>query len=150
MNKWQQLLKENGITPGKIEAKPMGQGFYTVLAFGCISEFDDEAESEKEYAWVAQVAANHRIQGRRRYEARQHWLGFFIAENGSGVSRDGDGCQLFSYEVLDAAKLVEEVEKRWPKQLAKCKSAYEDLRKTAKKNGVDLPDGRLLLVNDYD
>jgi hypothetical protein len=150
MSKWHELLKANGITPGKREVRPMGQGFFTVLAWGAVAEFDDGNDGNNRYDWVQDAAKAHGIRGRTAYEARQRWLGFFVAENGSGVSRDGDGCELFSYEVFDVADLGAEVERRWPGQLAKCKAAYEDLRTTAAKHGIELPAGRLMLVNDYD
>lgn len=150
MSTWHELLEANGIRPGARNDNPMGQGFYTVLAWGCIHEFDDGAGGDKEYDWVQSAAKNRHVQGRRHYEAKQPWYGFFIAENGSGVSDDGDGCELFSYQVFDVATLEAEVKKRWPEQLKKCKAAFDDLRATARKNGIELPDGRLMLVNDYD
>lgn len=127
----------------------MGQGFYTALVFGGIRG-NDGIDGDAWYEWVHQAAEKHGIGGRTRYEARQDWFGFFIAENGAGISNDGDGCELFSYEVFDAARLAHQVLERWPAQLQKCDDAYETLTKIAKANGVNLPLGRILLVNDYD
>lgn len=147
---WKQFLESQGIRSGCNERKPMGQGFYTVLAWGCVHDFDDGDGGEKKYNWVEGAAKAHGVQGRTAYEAKQKWMGFFIAENGSGVSDTGDGCELFSYQVFDVADIQKEVEKRWPAQLAKCKAAFDTLKKTTAAHGVKLPRGRLMLVNDYD
>jgi hypothetical protein len=150
VNKWHELLKENGITLGKREERQMGQGFYTAIVMGAVHDFDDGAGGEKLYDWVHEAAAAHKVQGRKRYEARQSWFGFFIAENGAGISRDGDGCELFSYEVFDVGSIASEVRKRWPQQVLRCDDAYETLTKIAAKHGVSLPPCRMLIVNDYD
>lgn len=128
----------------------MGQGFYTVFAFGAVHDFDDGQAGEALYHWVDDAAKKHGIQGRTRYEAKESWFGFFVAENGSGISRDEDGCELFSYEIFDLSSLASSVRQRWPLQCQKCEDAYETLRETAAKHGVTLPYGRMMLVNDYD
>jgi hypothetical protein len=128
----------------------MGQGCYTVIAFGAIYDFDDGNDGGNLYDWVHQAAEEHGVQGRKRYEARQSWFGFFIAENGAGVSRNGDGCEIFDHEVFDAATLASAARDMWPKQFHKCCDAYDSLVGISKQHGVQLPAGRLLLVNDYD
>jgi hypothetical protein len=149
-NAWQQLMEDNGITPGKIGKNPMGQGYYTVIAFGAVHKFDDGRDGENLYEWVHSAAKQHGVQGRTRYEARMDWFGFFVAENGAGVSNDGDGCKLFSYDVFDLATLETEFRGKWPTQVQRCSDAYDALRTIAASHGHALPTGRLMLVNDYD
>lgn len=150
MSKWHELLKANGITPGKNSDKPMGQGFYTAIVMGAIHDFDDGNGGENLYEWVHDAAKQHGIMGRKRYEARQSWFGFFVSENGAGISHDGDGCELFSYEVFEMKDLASDLRKRWPAQVQKCDDAYETLMEIARKHGFELPPCRMLLVNDYD
>ena len=84
----------------------MGQGFYTAFVLGNVQAVGDKD------AWhelIYNVAKKHKVQGRTAYESKQRGFGFFIAENGSGISERGDGCEIFSYQSFDLAVLSKEV-----------------------------------------
>jgi hypothetical protein len=135
------------MTPLKKEYT-MGQGFYTALGFGCV---DAPTMREDQYEKLhGLVTANRQsVLGRCCYEAEEQWWGFLIAENGAGIS-DDDNCDLMSYSCLDAQQLLHEVFTRWPARVEKCQAAWERFREAAAKVGVNFPEGRLILVNDYD
>jgi hypothetical protein len=137
-----------GIRPGAKNRRVMGQGFYTVVAFGSIQTFTEEFQ-DKFVNLLYDIGKKNNVQGRSKYEAKDDWFGFYVADGGSGVGDDGK-CELMSYSVLDASLIPEEVDSRWPEQLKKCKTAYKQLQQAAKKQGVLLGPGKLLLVNDYD
>jgi hypothetical protein len=126
----------------------MGQGFYTVLAWG-VTEQPKMTEDEADALYSALHDAEG-VYGRSCYEADKPWRGFIIAENGAGISDDNSPCQLMSYKVLDAERLVAEVERLWPQCFAKCRAAWDVFAKTALDMGLVFPAPRLLLVNDYD
>jgi len=85
------------------------------------------------------------------YEAKNFWAGYMIADMGQGTS-DSDDVPLMTYRAYPLDSLVQVIMEspQFATILADARQAWEDFRVKAKALGQDIPEGRLILVNDYD
>ena len=130
----------------------MGQGCYTGIFFGAIidesmlagqgEDFQDELyEMVDEQAIVG-------AKGRMVYESENFWMGYWVVDCGQGA---GWKIESIDREAFDIETLAATIRQRFPKIIKVAEKSWERLRKKVKKDfNLELPEGRLLLVNDYD
>lgn len=156
----------------------MGQGFYTAIVFGAIG--DDAEKFIGPYAdgslgvddmwtsWGWGSGGGKVFRGRYRgqlktsYESKAPWVGFVVADNDGNISTgfngkaaDAEGrfpCLggIFNYRSCRLSDLESLLEEIAPGRIAECRAMWAELQSELRMLGVDMPDGELLFVNDYD
>lgn len=132
----------------------MGQGHYTALIWGVTGDDCDKAycldeDGYSEIApWADDAVYGHRSAYiKTSYESNVPWLGVFVGCTDSLVSeRKGGKPAELEYTAMPLAS----VESVYAKQIAAAREAWGRFRALAAANGVELPEGQLLLVFDYD
>ena len=126
----------------------MGQGNYMGFVYGAVLN-----QAQQERLWKLserhETVEQARVRGRVRaaYEARDHWLGVFIATPDMGLAE--------FYEVgslsRQAISLVElPLLLRRTKHFQKAQQGYEQFREACGQHGLELPAGDIIAVFDYD
>lgn len=122
----------------------MGQGHYTALVYGIKGDpceliyIGDDA-----YRDIAPWASGY---VKTSYESRTQWAGVFVGASDDVVSSRLGRCVDLEYEAYS----VKDIEQSFADEIQVAKSQWETFRQFAKDNGVDLPEGELMLVFDYD
>jgi len=130
----------------------MGQGHYMGVVFGAIgdthwTESPCENGTWDRAPWVESVVESaggyHRLG--YSYESWTHWVGFRIADNANAY-----GPGLLTPDVTPLSDFEAWLSSEFPGEIKAARDAWERLREAGKANGVDVPEGRLLVVFDYD
>ena len=131
----------------------MGMGLYTALVFGAIRP-DGVLEGNEGEDWYDLLNPDgdaEPIRARSRYEADVDWFGYIVADGGYLLDEDDETPPKGTFDrTVLGLDILAEVKRRWPERLAACQATYERLRQRALALGVDLPEGRVLLVSDFE
>lgn len=132
----------------------MGQGHYAALVWGVtgddrdkVYDFDEDGDSDVA-PWANEAIYGYKFSYvKASYESKEPWLGVLAGCTDSIVSERKTGKPAdLEYTAMPLAS----VEKVYAKQIADARESWEKFRRLAADNGVDLPEGQLLLVFDYD
>lgn len=118
----------------------MGQGNYTAIVFGqkISDDFWEFCENFPQFdKWVSQ----HNI--RTAYETDMY-VGIWLAVNDNWLA---DMKKVFAFEGVHT---FNELEKLYSQRLDEVKTTWMEFQQQAKQVGLELGDGELLIVNDYD
>jgi hypothetical protein len=125
----------------------MGQGHYIGIVFGLVGPFGDDLDED---ATEAIESAIYKV-GRCSYESEVNWAGVPVADSGAnafdrrGIPGEPE-IPALSYTALPLDGLAAWVDKNAAKRLAWARKQWEALRA----KHPTLPEGRLVLVADYD
>lgn len=125
----------------------MGQGSYTALIWGVAGDYpciyDEDGDPQK---WADDVLYGEDRSIKQSYESRKPWIGAFVAVSDYCLSEYLGKIPILEYNAYS----FEEIQIEFKDQIEKAKEKWDRFQQIAKDNGVDMPDGKLLLVFDYD
>lgn len=128
----------------------MGQGHYTALIWGVTGDDCRKVEVEVDGYWETAEWADDsmfRMGIKSTYESRVPWLGAFVGCSDSLVSeRRSKTAAELEYTAMTLASVAT----TYKDEINAARQQWEAFRRLAVNNGVDLPEGQLLLVFDYD
>ena len=132
----------------------MGQGIYTAFVFGAIDppiETIDDAGYHETAEWFDRLASRLRHDEKNAvltgYETDKKFAGVVIACSDPCLVDDWH-CVEFSRRVI--VNLDDWIAENCADKLVSARAAWEQIREAGRDNGVEIPEGGLLIVSDWD
>lgn len=133
----------------------MGQGIYTAVVFGSVEppgiQVCDSAGYWDEAEWFQTLCSRLRHVDKNAvltgYETDTKYAGVVVACS--------DECLCDNWHAVDFSRRVitdlnEWIAEKCGDKLASAKAAWDEIRATGRQHGADIPEGKILIVCDWD
>lgn len=133
----------------------MGQGLYTAIVFGAIEPpCDEETDGYWEpAAWyeaaVSEAEKRRSVRFDSSYEAEPIYKGVLLMVTDEWLAKRY-GVPTFDRAVVPVDGILDWITSKANAIHDRAIAAWEDIRTAGRAAGVEVPEGRLLLVNDWD